>query len=121
MGPQNAIVGDDSFGTNLPETTPPELDLTVEKNMAKFSKSKEFQRLKEVMEGRIEFHKQYMPGGQPGTQIPFRDLPNEERGWRTLAADMVIEELRGIIGAYAEAENIVKEAAAAENARRSVS
>lgn len=109
MGPQNVPISDTNFGTDLPNTTRPPEDLSAEINMAKFSKTKEFKKLKEVIEARVTFHMKYLPGGQ-GETIAFRDLSNEERGWRTLAADLVISELRALIEAYEQAEQVVKEA-----------
>lgn len=109
MGPQNVPISDTNFGTDLPETDQSSQDLSAEINMAKFSKTKEFKKLKEVIEARIVFHQQYMPGGR-GETIAFRDLNNEERGYRCLAADLVIAELRSLISAYEEAEQIIKQA-----------
>lgn len=93
----------------MPTTNLPEQNLAAEINMAKFSKTKEFKKLKEVIETRIEYHRQYQPGGN-GETIAFRDMSNDERGYRTLAADLVISELRALIEAYEQAEQVVKEA-----------
>ena len=56
MAAENGIVGDnqDPIG-QLPETQVPEADLQLEKQMAQFSKSPEYLRLKEYLEARIEF------------------------------------------------------------------
>lgn len=111
MGPQNALPPDTGdYGTRLPTTDPVEQDLTVERNMAKFSKTKEFLTLKKVIEARIKHHTKYSPGAGGSAGVAFRDMPNEERGYRTLAADLVIEELEGIISAYEQATDIVKDA-----------
>lgn len=108
-GAQNAIVGDDSFGTNIPETQVPDNDLTELQNAAKFSQSKEFKRLKALIETKIEFYKKYLPGGEGGIEIA--QLNNDERGWRYLAHNLVIDELTQIIQAYENANEIVKDAA----------
>lgn len=105
-GPQNGIMGDDSFGTNLPETQVDSTALDVEKRMAKFSKSKEFQALKNHAEARIEFYQQYLPDGRPIT-----DIPNTERGYMWLAANIVTGEFKAMLSAYEQAGAIVKEAA----------
>lgn len=105
-GPQNVPGADNAFGTDLPRTAVPEEDLTELINAAKFSKTKEFQKLKSLLESRIEFHKKYIPGSG---NVEIRDLPNEERGWRWLAADTVTDEFRGVISAYEQAAEIVKD------------
>lgn len=105
-GATNGIVGDQAFGTELPQTQVPEQDLSREKNMAKFSQTDEFRILKEVMEQRISFYQNYMPGS---ADIKITQLPNEERGYMWLASSVLIEEFRGIIAAYETAANAVKE------------
>lgn len=105
-GPQNVPGADNAFGTELPQTEVPREDLTELANAAKFSKTKEFQKLKSLLESRIEFHKKYLPGNG---NVEIRDIPNEERGWRWLAADTIIDEFRGVIGAYEQAAEIVKD------------
>lgn len=117
QGPRHAIMGDD-FGTELPHTQVPEEDISREKNMARFSKTAEFKALKKVIEQRIAFHMKYSPGSTGGSTA-FRDMPNEERGWRSLAADLVIEELTALIMAYEGANEVVKDAEATEKRRRS--
>lgn len=117
QGPRHAVMGDD-FGTELPHTEVPDEDITQEKNMARFSKTAEFKQLKTKMEQRIAFHMKYSPGSTGGATA-FRDMPNEERGWRSLAADLVIEELVAIITAYEGANEVVKDAEEAKKRRRS--
>lgn len=120
MGPQNGIMGGDAnYGTDLPQTQlPPEAgqDISRERNMARFSKSAEFKVLKELMQARQAYHKKYSPGSQGETA--FRDMPNDERGWRSLAADLVIEELQMIIDAYETANEVVKDAQEATKRRQ---
>lgn len=118
MGPRNGIVGDDAtnYGMDMPETATLPIDVTREKNMARFSQSKEFKALKKTIEARIEYHKKYSPGSLGETA--FRDMPNEERGWRSLAADVVIEELSLIIKAYETANEVVKDAEETSKRRR---
>jgi len=109
-GAQHGIVGDDPIN-ELPETQVPDYDLNREANMARFSKTREFQTLRDVIKGRIVFWQQYIPGPN-GTAIAVADLPNEERGWRWLAANEIIRELQSIIDAYEQADTVVKDAAA---------
>lgn len=114
MGPQHGIMGNDAnYGLDVPETQAPEADLSRERNMARFSKTAEFKALKEVIEARQRYHRLYSPGSQGET--PFRDMPNEERGWRSLAADLVISELQMLIDAYETANGVVADA---EKAKR---
>jgi hypothetical protein len=41
--------------------------------------------------------------------VDINQLSNEERGYRWLAADYVITELRSIIGAYEQAAELLKD------------
>lgn len=106
MGPANGVVGD-QFGTELPQTEVPAADLSREKDMARFSKSKEFAALKSAIEAKIEFYQGFIPGAN-GSAISVQDLPNEERGWRWLAADNIISEFKSILTAYEQAAEAVK-------------
>lgn len=117
-GPRHAIVGDDAVNYDLamPRTDTLTTDISREVNMAKFSKSVEFKALKETILQRIAYHRKYSPGSQGETA--FRDMPNEERGWRSLAADLVIEELQMIITAYETANQVVNDVKKAEVQRR---
>lgn len=108
MGPQNALIGDDNYGTTLPETQlAPQQDISAERKMARFSKTAEFKKLKQVLEARMDHYRQFAPGTN---YIGYRDLPNSERGYRSLVADIVIEEFQGLINAYEQAIQIVNEA-----------
>ena len=60
--PQNAMIGDQSY--DLPVTQIDEEQLTIEKNMSKFSKSIEYQKLKEHLEQRIQYYKTFLPNGE---------------------------------------------------------
>lgn len=61
----NGLVGDGNYGTDIPQSqTPDEKDLSEEKKIAKYSKSKEFQRIKEYMQGRIDFYQKFLPTGE---------------------------------------------------------
>lgn len=101
-GPQNMIP--DEFGTELPHTQVEEAQLVNEKNMARFSKSKEFKALKEYMEGRIEFFQKYLPDGRPLTS----DNVIDEKDW--IIANTVIAEFQRVLDAYENAAEVVKNA-----------
>lgn len=109
MGPQNVIIGD-NFGTEFPQPQIEDDQLNDLKNAARFSKTKEFKKLKELIEARINYWQQFVPGAGVG-DIQVDQLSNEERGWRWLAADQTIKELQRIINAYEGAEEYVKDAA----------
>jgi hypothetical protein len=100
-GPQHGLppAADGNYGTDLPQTQPSQADLTAERHMARFSQTKEFAKLEEFIQSRIDFYKLYAPGSATNP-VAYRDLPNEERGWRTLVADILIEEFSGLINAY---------------------
>jgi hypothetical protein len=85
--------------------------------MARFSKTKEFDTLKEAILARQAAARKYIPMGN-GQSVDIRDLPNEERGWRWLAADWVITELQMIIDAYELANQVVEDAKAADKRRQ---
>lgn len=98
------IIGD-GYGTDLPEMTVAEQDLTTERNAAKFSRTAEFRRLKDHLEQRMEFYRSYMPDGTPVTSVPAA-----ERGQQWAVANLVITEFRAVIAAYENASEVVKEA-----------
>lgn len=102
MGPQNGLVGD-SFGIDLPEVQLEDKDLVVEKQMAKFSRTKEFARLKEILEARIAFYQGCLPDGRPLT-----DVDTAERQQQWVIANIVVGEFKNIISAYEQAAEVVK-------------
>lgn len=103
MGSQNGIVGD-AMGTELPQAVLPEAGLREEQAMARFSKTKEFKRLKAHLEDRIQFFQQYLPDGREVKLITMTDAELGQM-WRTANAN--IAELKGIISAYELAKDIV--------------
>lgn len=111
MGPQNGIMGNDGgYGLNLPDTAMDEAnaELADARKKARFSRTGEFQELKSKLEERMEYYKRFMPGSN-GTSIALMDMPNDERGWRCLAADCIITEFRAVIAAYEQAAQMVKD------------
>jgi hypothetical protein len=118
-GAQNAIT-DDNFGTELPVTQIDDALLINERNMAKFSKTKEYRALKEYMEARIEFFQTYLPDGNSingglsakGEQVPHLDNKTIATYWR--AANIVIGEFKSVLQAYEQAAEAVKNADAAK-------
>ena len=96
---QNGIVGD-NMGMDLPQTQVPKKDLSVEKNMAKFSKTKEYEALKEHLESRIGFYQGFLPDGRPiNSQVPTAEQ------WAI--ANAIIGEFRAVIDVYeSAAENV---------------
>lgn len=103
-GPQNAVMGDDSFGTELPQTVVPEEALNTETNMAKFSQSKEYQVLKAHIDSRIEYYQSFLPGN-----IAPEGVTDNERGKYWAIANILIGEFRAITSSYEQAASIVKD------------
>lgn len=100
MGAQNAIVGND-YGTDLPMARLPEKELLEEKKRASFSKSSEFQKLKEHLEERITFYQNYLPDGRSVVEAP------DPANW--VIANAIIGELKAIINAYEAARKVVED------------
>lgn len=101
-GPQNGIMGEE-FGTEIPEMKVPEQDLTVERNMARFSKSDEFKRLKDYFEGRIKFYQSFLPNGEPIEAT----MPT---GADWVVANRIITEFNAVISVYEQANEAVENA-----------
>lgn len=110
MGPQNAVVGE-SFATDLPQTEVSNQDLAIEKNMARFSRSKEFQVLKDHLEQRIKFFENHFPNGDP--IAAEKDLPKLAQNW--VVANLVIGEFKAVLDAYERANEAFKDAAKRTN------
>lgn len=109
MGPANAIIGD-TFGTELPEAKLSNEDLVVEKNAARFSRTKEYQALKEHLEKRVEFYQAYLPDGRAVAEVPKVEL---EGMW--IAANAIIGEFKAVLSAYEMARKAVEESARSAN------
>jgi hypothetical protein len=102
MGPSNGIVGD-SFGIDLPEINLDDKELVVEKQMAKFSRTKEFARLKEILEARIAYYQSVLPDGRVLTEVDAK-----ERAAQWAIANVVIGEFKMLINAYEQAAEATK-------------
>lgn len=101
MGP-NAIIGD-NYGIDLPNVAVDKDELDEEKRMARFSKSKEFKKLKEIMEARIDFYQKALPDGRAITEVDTAERANM---W--VVANAVIGEFKMILAAYEDANEVVK-------------
>lgn len=99
---QNGIMGD-SFGIDLPQAQVDKSALDEEKAMARFSKSKEFKKLKEMMEARINFYQKALPDGRPITAVD-----GMERAEMWVIANAVIGEFNMILSAYENAREVTK-------------
>lgn len=100
MGPKNGILGD-NYGFDIPQTDVDKEPLDDEKRMARFSKSKEFKRFKELMEARIDFYQKTLPDGRPLTAVDAI-----ERGNQWVIANAVIGEFKMILNAYETAKEV---------------
>jgi hypothetical protein len=102
MGPQNGIIGD-NYGIDLPSLQVDKDVLAEERAKARFSKSKEFKRLKDQMEARIEFYQRALPDGRPLTAVDAA-----ERGNMWVIANAVIGEFNMLIADYENAAEVTK-------------
>lgn len=99
---QNSIIGD-NYGIDLPSVDVDKDELDEEKRMARFSKSKEFKKLKEIMEARISFYQKALPDGRAITEVD-----TAERAQMWVVANAVIGEFKMILAAYEDANEVVK-------------
>lgn len=101
MGPKNAVMGDVQDTMALPQTKVPQQFLVEEQKMAKFSKTKEYQKLKNYIENRVEYYKHFLPNGK---EVGVHAQPTSE-DWRV--ANRVIAEFQAILQEYENAKEIV--------------
>lgn len=99
-GPQNGLMGE-AFGIDLPQTGVEEQDLTLERSMAKYSKTEDFKRIKEHLESRIAFYQGHLPDG---TSVMV-SMPSIAQ-WQ--AANVIIGELKAILASYELATEVVE-------------
>jgi hypothetical protein len=104
-GPQNGIMGDEDYGLELPQSDVNSEDLREVEKLAKFSKSKEYKRLKEHFDDRISYFQSYLPDGRPVASVPKAEL---EGMW--VAANVIIGEFKSVMAIYEQAEEAIKEA-----------
>lgn len=110
-GPQNAVVGNDSFGTDIPQTNTPDPQMEGLSKAAKFSKTAEFKELKEHFVNRMNFYASYMPDGKP---IITEDMSMSELGYHWIIANTIIGEFQAVLDVYEGAAQTIKE----QNAQR---
>lgn len=103
-GPTNAVMGDADSPMNLPSTEVPEEILLEEKKLAAYSKTAEFQRLREFMENRIKFYQTYLPDGREVDKV-LLDPETTSSYW--MAANIVIREYNNILAEYDRAKESV--------------
>ena len=101
---QHGIIGD-NYGIDLPSADVDVNELNEEKAMARFSKSKEFKKLKEIMQSRIDFYQKALPDGRP-----LSEVDTAERAQMWVIANAVIGEFNMILAAYEDANEVVKNA-----------
>jgi|GEM_PF-6676628 len=106
--PNNILIGD-TTGFDLPMAEENENDLADEKNLARYSKSKEFKRVKKYCEDRISFYQSYLPNG---ADVGLDVQPTSE-DWRV--ANRVIGEFKALMNLYETAKEAVEESV--KNAR----
>lgn len=102
---EHGIVGDAHI-TELPETQVQQDQLVEEAKMAKYSKTAEFKRIKDYMEGRIEFWKLRQPDGTPiAAKTVTQDMVND---W--VIANHVIAEFQAFLNEFENAKQAVENA-----------
>ena len=99
---QHGIIGD-NYGIDLPSVDVDKNELDEEKRMARFSKSKEFKKLKEIMQSRIDFYQKALPDGRPLSAVD-----TAERAQMWVIANAVIGEFNMVLAAYEDANEVVK-------------
>lgn len=101
MPAANAVMGDDNFGTDLPQTVLDEAEVTEVKSMASFAHSKEYDRITEFFESRVAYYQAYAPDGRDVKSVPPAELRDM---W--LVSNAIIGELKYIMATYANAKEI---------------
>lgn len=79
--------------------------MVEEKNMAKYAKSKEFEKIKNFCADRISFYQTCLPDGRPVDQV---NLDGLDKNWQV--ANIVIREFTALMGVYEQAQTTVDEA-----------
>jgi len=103
MAEQHGIIGDDNFGTELPVTQPDEAGILEERHMAKFSKTKEYGKLKEHLDQRIEFYQAFLPNGED-----LRNADVTKLGQQWAVANAIIAEFKAVLLTYENARDAVE-------------
>lgn len=99
MPAQNGLVEDNP--TVLPETKVDEQELITERDMAKFSRTKEFEALESHLKERITFYQSFLPDGRPITEAPTIE------NWTI--ANAIIGEFNAVLAAYELARKTVED------------
>lgn len=106
-GAQHGIMGEDYGISDLPQTEVPEQDLTEERNAAKFSRTKEYRRLKTHLESRIEYYQAFLPDGKTVLD-PEKTMAELGQAW--VVSNAIIAEFKAVLEAYEQAKETVADA-----------
>ena len=98
----NSLLDEGGFMNDGPVGPTPE-QLAEEKQMARFSKSREFQRLKTFIDSRIAFYETQLPTGATGE---IKDYAKLGQDWAV--ASRIVGEVKALLGAYESAGDGVK-------------
>lgn len=112
MGPKNGIMGDD-FGTELPQMQLDDSQVAELQKSVRFSKTKEFQELRDYVTRRIDFYTKFLPDG---TNV-LTEKNDSELGMMWRSANIVIGELNAMLAQYDNAAQVVKDYAASQRKR----
>lgn len=104
MGAQNGIVGNEDYGTSLPQTEVDNDALAEPRKAAKFSRTAEFKRLRDHIEAKIAHYQTSMPDGTP---VALAKQEEAVQQWRL--ATVVIAEFKEILDYYDQSAALVKE------------
>ncbi len=107
MASVNGVMGEDQL-FDLPEPGLAEQDLSEEKAAARFSKTREFKKIRAHLERRIDYYQSFLPDGTP---VIGSDASYAELGARWMSANIIIGEFRSVINEYEQAAQVVKDAA----------
>lgn len=105
MPAEHGIIGEDYGIVDLPTTNQDEALLIEEQKLARFSKTKEYRRLKEHFEQRIEFYQSYLPNGDA---VSGSDPEKLAQNWAV--ANAIIAEFNAVIATYEGAREVVSDA-----------
>ena len=103
-GPTNGIMGDEDYGTSLPQSEVNNDALAEPRKAAKFSRTAEFKRLRDHIEAKIAHYQANMPDGTPVVLAKQEEAISQ---WKI--ANVVIAEFKEILDYYDKSAELVKE------------
>ena len=99
----NVLLGDET-GVELPVMPPDETAINELKHKAKYSRSKEYQELRDKAQVRIDFYKNYLPDGTP---VGVASMEQVAAYWKV--SNLIIAEFEQLFDEHENADKILKE------------